>query len=184
MINVGTIIKQNAAPHGDHRLGRGTRTIGQAGCLLSCITMAARVVGGRAGLDVLDAHTAIDARSGFAGSGLILDVALPTLGIEKVERGAFELDDVRADLLAGRPVVVGVDYREGASSGMSSADHFVLAVGFIEDMMVPTLQVADPAYGRIVMLPLLKQGADTQTIYKGAHADLVEMVRLAPRGTA
>ena len=171
MIDVGVCITQGAAPHGQTKLGRGTSTIAQAGCLLSSLTMAARALTHRLDLGILDAQLLIDAHDGFAGSGLIVDRAARALGLDEVERGSFDLDEVRADLAQGRPVIVGIDFVPGHSSGFSSADHFVLAVAIDDDV----LYIADPAYGHVAPI------ATVNTLYHTHTASLVEQIRLTAR---
>lgn len=171
MINVGAVINQGAAPHGAHKLGRGNYTIGQSGCLLCSLTMAARALTQRPELGVLDAHLLIDTHEGFAGSSLIVDHAARALGLDETSRGHFSLDDVRADLDAGRPVIVGIDFVPGHSSGFSDADHFVLAVALEGDV----LTIADPAVGHTADI------STTDTRYQGHTAHLVEQIRLVPR---
>lgn len=175
MINVGVPIAQGAAPHGAHVLGdasKSTRTIAQAGCMLCSLTMAARALTGRPSLSPLDAQGLIDQQDGFAGPGLIMERAARALGLVEGERGPFDLDEVRGDLALGRPVMLGIDYLPGHSSGFSSADHFVLAVDVTED---GTLWIADPATGRVDPL------ATASTRYHGHDAAIVEQIRFTPR---
>lgn len=132
-IDVGQRIGQAGAPHGPMKLGLGKRTFTQSGCLFVCLVGVARALVGPKDLQVLDAHTAVldagtDAEPTFLGSGLFVGRAANALGLELVARRAPSWPLVRAEIAAGRPVIFGVDYKDGASSGFSDADHFVLAV--------------------------------------------------------
>jgi hypothetical protein len=48
-----------------------------------------------------------------------------------------------------RPVILGIDYKAGRSSGFSDADHFVVLIG--EDAYGHLL-VADPTPGRVITI--------------------------------
>ncbi len=175
MIDVGTPIRQGAQPHARVTLGHSKRTIAGAGCLLACFVMAARALSAPRDLGLLEAHDAIRNMGGFLGSSLRRSVAAKTLGL-RMPRGVepFDMDAVRAELAAGRPVIAGTDYREGASSTFSLADHFVLAVAVEGE----GIRCADPASG--AEGPAFVDFARATTTYRGHPATLTEMVRLAP----
>lgn len=150
MIDVGVPVNQGSPPHGAEQLGSGARTIGAAGCLLSCLTMVARSLTGHRGLTVLEAHERIKRAGGFVGSGLKRGTAARALGLRLVDADGserFDIDGVRAELAQGRPVIAGIDYRPGRSSGLSDADHFVVIIDEDDD---GSLIFADPAQGAFV----------------------------------
>lgn len=168
-IRIGKPIKQNDPPHGRQILGDGPKTIGQAGCLLCCLVMAARHIKNTPNLHVLEAHLRIDSVDGFAGSGLVLPKAARALGLKVEDRGRFETFAVAAALAADKPVIVGIDYKQGQSSGMSSADHFVLALS----SSTHAFGYADPAIGQCQVMDMQKP------LYAGSKATLVEAIVLA-----
>jgi hypothetical protein len=168
MIDCAPYIRQGAPPHGPMKLGSGRRTIAQAGCLLSCLVMAARALTPNKKLTVLGAHGLIVDSSGFVGSSLKVPVAAKALGMRFEERAELRDDAIMTDLAEGRPVIVGVDYKPGASSGFSDCDHFALAIEYDAG----ALHVVDPATGTLERLAL------KGTTYSGKGADLAEMIRL------
>ena len=57
--------------------------------------------------------------------------------------------ELNRNLDAGRPVVAGVDYRRGRSSGFSAADHFITITGRNAD---GSYTAVDPAGGHEITL--------------------------------
>lgn len=173
MIDVGIPVSQAAPPHGTEVLGHGPRKHSQAGCFHACWVMAMRALTGNRSLTVLEVHARILAADGFSGSGLRRQRAAKALGLELADPDGsepFDPDVARAELDAGRPVIVGVDYRPGRSSGFSDSDHFMLLVGHGKDGFT----AVDPASGRKITIR-----DPAHFAYKGNEdADLVEMCRL------
>lgn len=169
MMRIGKPIKQGSLPHGTHQLGEGPKTIGQAGCMLACMTMAARHIRSNPDLGILDAHLLIDQVDGFSGSGLILEKAARALGMHVDDRARFDQLAVATSLASEKPVIIGVDYKGGHSSGFSGADHFVLAM----TCSTMAMGFADPATGFISVFDMQKPA------YAGRKARLVEAIFLA-----
>lgn len=154
------------------QLGSGNYTIGSSGCFLTSLAMASCMLHGRTDLDPVTANNRVAARGGFSGSGLRLEKAAPALGL--VVKYRSELSDrnrasmnarLNNDLVAKRPVVVGLDLWPGSSSGESDADHFVLIYGRSGDRYV----AADPAGGHSIYLRcgddgLLRCEADSKRV--------------------
>lgn len=168
IIDVGPYVRQGAPPHGPMVLGDGKRTVGQAGCLLSCLVMAARALTPNRKVTVIGAHGLIEDAGGFIGSSLKIPVACKALGMKLVERSSPRMDALISDLVDGRPVILGIDHKPGASSGFSDADHFVLAV----EIEMGRVHFIDPATGALDVFDL-KEG-----MYRKKPADIAEMVRL------
>lgn len=164
-------IKQGAEPHGKQQLGTGSRTIGQAGCLLSCFVMSARHHFPTKPLELLDAHKTLVARNAFDGSGLKRITAAHALGLDVLswERG-FQIENIRKRTSEGMPAVLGIDYKPGSSSGRSSADHFVLCVAIHED----TLTYIDPATGTFETLDIRRP------TYRSRKCAVAETMFLCP----
>lgn len=167
-MNTDALIRQGDPPHGGRVLGRGPRTIAQAGCLLCTLVMAHRAIHGGM-LGVLEAHARIDVAKAFVGSGIALDKAATALSMRVVERAAFHADEAADALAIGQPVIVGVDYKAGASSGLSDADHFVLGVG----ATALSITIADPAVGRLDSIDFARPS------YRAKPCRLAEMIILA-----
>ncbi len=169
LIDVGALTSQGSTPHGPMKLGDGKRTVGQAGCLLVSLTLAARALTPNRKLTVLGAHALIDDAHGFIGSSLKVPVACKALGIRLIERASPRIDAMEMDIAEGKPVIIGVDYKAGASSGFSDVDHWVLAI----EIDAGRLHVVDPATGTLEILDM------RNTQYRRKPAEIAEMIRLA-----
>ena len=166
MIDVGPVLRQGAPDCRDVVLGDGPRTIGQAGCLLACLAMVSHAMRGTR-RTLVEVNAEVWRDGGFLHSGLLVDAAARTLGLHVSARGSFGVEALKAELGLGRPVVLGIDYRAGHSSGLTTADHFVVAVGIDGPLSV---RVANPASGLVEALFL------DRTLYRGHVAHLVEML--------
>lgn len=134
------------------QLGNGGRTIRQAGCFLTSLAMASSRITGDTSLNPATANSRVRAAGGFSGSNLNAPRAAEALGMRMTGRSAVTggnqqrmMRELDRNLDAGRPVVVGVDYKGGASSGVSSADHFLTITGRNADGSYTAI---DPAGGR------------------------------------
>ncbi|MBM4279559.1 MAG: hypothetical protein FJ137_01960 [Deltaproteobacteria bacterium] len=111
-------------------LGTGTKTIRQAGCLLTSMTMVSNALtGARRGVDA--ANHAVTAAGGFDGNNMQVPAAAQALGLKLASRAPFTGDTRAMDaaLARGRPVIVGVDFKEGTSSSLGRTDHFLVVTG-------------------------------------------------------
>lgn len=111
-------------------LGNGPRTIRQAGCLLTSMTMVSNAMTG-ATRSPAEANQQLKSHGGFSGSSMNTGAAANALGLRLTSRSSFTGNTGAIDraLQAGRPVVVGVDYKAGSSSSMGRTDHFVVITG-------------------------------------------------------
>lgn len=131
----------------DETLGVGNRTIAQAGCMLTCLTMACNELQGSK-FSVQQMNRMLIQANCFAHSGLLFEKALARLGLRQVNRKTASPIDVQMEVEANRAVLLGIDYRPGRSSGFSIADHFILACKFTNG----GFDCVDPATGRWVRL--------------------------------
>lgn len=129
------------------KLGVGDRTIAQAGCMLTCLTMACNELQGSK-FSVVQMNMMLVRANCFAHSGLLFEKALARLGLRQVSRKTASPNDVRMELEANRAVLLGIDYRPGQSSGFSIADHFILACKYNDD----GFECVDPATGHWIRL--------------------------------
>lgn len=134
------------------QLGNGSRTIRQAGCFMTSMTMAASRITGDTSLNPAVANQRIRAAGGYSGSNLNAPRAAEALGMRMTSRDAVTpgnqqrmITNLDRSLEQGRPVVAGVDYKGGSSSGVSNADHFVTITGRNAD---GSYSAIDPAGGR------------------------------------
>lgn len=149
------VIRQGDLPHGTMLLGGGPKTVSKAGCLLCCLVMAARecvpAFGNFTVKSAIERLRLVEAfgrdLTGRQTSAMIVPAAAAALGMRLVHR-APSLTEVEKHLDEMKPVIIGIDYKQGRSSGFSNADHFVLGVRMRDEI----LTVADPATGRILLL--------------------------------
>jgi hypothetical protein len=101
-------------------------TIASKGCAMTSVAMALSKLSGETITPaVLDAF--LDTHEGYDGNAIWWDkagkVTKSPIAVAKVE--TWNLDTVNAELAAGRPVVLGVDYKDGKSGGKLGTDHWV-----------------------------------------------------------
>lgn len=144
--------------HPDVKLGTGRFTIASSGCFLTSLTMASAMLHGRRDLDPVLANRMVQRNGGFRGSALDLEQAAPALGLEVVHRETLTAANPRAldqrldaALADGKPVVMGVDFQPGRTSGYSDADHFIVVYARLGE---GRYRAVDPAGG--VRLELLR----------------------------
>jgi hypothetical protein len=172
VIDVGVPINQNALPP-EMILGHGPKRAQKCGCFVASWTMAARPLLNHKGLTFFEAHDKIMKADGFSGSGLRRTRAAKALGLELLDPDGsepFDLAIARAELTLRRPVIVGIDYREGASSGFSNADHFMVIQGYADGL----LRMVDPNGGRQFNI----KSPQAFRYGKNEAARIVEMCRL------
>jgi hypothetical protein len=114
---------------GSRLLGDGAsqpRSIQERGCAMTSVAMALSKLSGETITPaVLDAF--LDAQAGYAGNGIKWAVAgkVTEQPISLKKETTWNLDTLHAELAAGRPVVLGVNYKDGASGGSLGTDHWV-----------------------------------------------------------
>ncbi|WP_163998715.1 C39 family peptidase [Pyxidicoccus caerfyrddinensis] len=120
--------KQSDAEWGESRLGASATapTLASRGCAVTSMAMAlSKLSGETLTPGALDAH--LDASAGYVGSALVWGTAGTAtekpVAVEKTT--TWSLDKVTKELESGRPVVLGVDYKEGGSGGTLGTDHWV-----------------------------------------------------------
>jgi len=160
------------------QLGNGDRTIRQSGCCLTALTMAAGKITGEQGLNPRIANERIRAAGGFSGADLLLDRAASTLGVKVTGRSAITscnseklYGQMDQSLAEGRPILAGVDYKSGNSSGMSNADHFVTITGKNPD---GSYRAIDPAGGKEITFRKGKDGTYSAGKYKLVEVSFLE----------
>lgn len=120
--------KQSDTEWGATKLGSGDtpKTIAARGCAMSSVAMAlSKLSGETITPGVLDSY--LDTNSGYVGNSLKWATAghatQPPISVTKT--ASWNLDTINASLDAGRPVVLGVDYKPGDSGGTLGTDHWV-----------------------------------------------------------
>lgn len=142
-------------------LGAGPSTIGRGGCLLTCLSMAARILGTRPSLIPPHANKAFQDASVYDGDRLRIHDAAPVLGLlaplsERVASSpgdAHIKDAIRDAFGADGLAILHVDYDGNKPGGDVGGDHFILAV----EKQPSAIICYDPAVGRVSLSwPLLE----------------------------
>jgi peptidoglycan hydrolase-like protein with peptidoglycan-binding domain len=135
---------------GNRTLGRNY-TIRAAGCAMTSTAMAISKISGKPiNPGELDAY--LDKKGGYYGDGIVWDVAAHARGLHAT-RPAWSLSTIDANQRAGKPVVIGVDYKAGSNGGANGTDHWITVVGRKTDNAGKVCYVAhDPAGGKVIYL--------------------------------
>ncbi|MBI3182637.1 MAG: LysM peptidoglycan-binding domain-containing protein [Myxococcales bacterium] len=107
-------------------MGNAGRSLARSGCALTSVAMAlSKLSGETITPSRLDAH--LDSAGGYSGNAIVWgkagEVTASPFLVQKST--VWNIQSVDAELLAGRPVVIGVDYKKGASGGNSGTDHWL-----------------------------------------------------------
>ncbi|HYO71721.1 MAG TPA: LysM peptidoglycan-binding domain-containing protein [Archangium sp.] len=141
------IFKQGDAQWGRRSLGTGS-SISAAGCAMTSTAMALSKISGKViNPGELDAY--LDKNGGYSGNGLIWGQAAKMAGMGASKPG-WSMENINKQIDAGRPVVIGVDYKAGSNGGANGTDHWV-AVTRREGN---TYFANDPATGKEISLKL------------------------------
>ncbi|HEY4221579.1 MAG TPA: hypothetical protein VGO62_09555 [Myxococcota bacterium] len=151
-VKIPTLYWQGAQPWGAERLGNGSLSFGDAGCLETCTTMASDALAGT-GFDPSDVNDIVKAAGGFSGSLLILEVAAAAVGLtapdgERVHSGTgAQADELRSTidyaLQNGGVCAVNVDH-----SASGPGQHWVL----VHDVSGDAYVAADPALAQEITI--------------------------------
>ena len=159
-------------------LGHGPARIGRAGCLLTILTEAARILAGRHGLLPPHANEQLRQTPGafvaagtdIRGDSLVVEVAARALGMESPQSERVDGDNealreaIEAALLRGL-AILHVNHDDDISG-----DHFILANGRGEG---GTVEALDPALARTVVLSWPELTADVHWNKKPKHYTVV-----------
>jgi hypothetical protein len=141
---------------GDYNIpiGRSGKTIRQVGCMMTSFAMASTAITGNKNMNPARANELIKGRNGFVGASLVPGNAAQALGMKMDGRVGTHNSSPRAmqsrldaSLSAGKPVVLGVDYRKGSggTGNGTGVDHWVTITGRNAD---GTYNAVDSAGGK------------------------------------
>jgi len=143
------LFNQNDPAWGRQDLGTGSRnhTIGSAGCAISASAMAVSALSGQTVTpQEMDRH--LDTNGGYDGDAVRFDRTAGAVRsnppITATRQRNFSVSDIDRQLAQGRPVVIGVDYKNGRGT-----DHWMTVTGRNGD---GTYNVNDPAGGRAIRM--------------------------------
>jgi LysM repeat protein len=128
-------------------LGRGSNTIGSAGCAISACAMAVSKLSGKT-ITPEEMDRYLDKNGGYVGDnvawGKTAEAANSNPPITASRHRDYSVSSIDKQLAAGRPVVIGVDYKNGKGT-----DHWMTVTGKNAD---GTYNVNDPAGGRTIRM--------------------------------
>ncbi len=135
---------------GSRTLGRNY-TIRAAGCAMTATAMAISKISGKTiNPGELDAY--LDRNGGYYGDGIVWNTAARAAGL-KAAKANWSLSTIDANLRAGKPVVIGVDYKPGSGGGSNGTDHWITIVGREVDNSGRVTYIAhDPGNGKVARL--------------------------------
>lgn len=154
------LLRQNDPRWGSHQLGKGTLTIGKAGCLLTCLVMAANRLRSESKTP-LEADALCTAAGAFNGSLIVVPKAAEVLGLRapdaarvRAKPGDLHLTaTIRDTLQQDGLAIVHVDHDSKLPLGDPEGDHFVLAFRVVKPDIGPEhYECVDPAPGAVVWL--------------------------------
>jgi predicted chitinase len=141
------IFRQGDPQWGGRTLGTSS-SLSAAGCAMTSTAMAiSKITGKVINPGELDAY--LDKNGGYSGNGLIWGQAAKMGGLGASKPG-WSMENINKQIDAGRPVVIGVDYKAGSNGGANGTDHWVAVTHRKGD----TYYANDPATGKEIALQL------------------------------
>jgi peptidoglycan hydrolase-like protein with peptidoglycan-binding domain len=143
------MFRQGDPQWGSRRLGTGS-SLSAAGCAMVATAMAvSKITGNVINPGEMDAH--LDRTGGYSGNALKWGSAAAMGGLG-ASKAAWNLSTINKQIDAGRPVVVGVDYRAGSNGGANGTDHWITITGRGTQNGKPVYYANDPATGKEITL--------------------------------
>jgi predicted chitinase len=146
----GTPMYRQGDPQwGSRRLGTSS-SLAAAGCAMTATAMAASKITGKV-INPGEMDAWLDKHGGYAGNGLIWGKAAQMAGLG-ASKQAWNLNTLNKQVDAGRPVVIGVDYKAGSNGGANGTDHWITVTGRGREGGKNVYYANDPATGKQVTL--------------------------------
>jgi peptidoglycan hydrolase-like protein with peptidoglycan-binding domain len=143
------IFRQGDPQWGSRRLGTGS-SLSAAGCAMTSMAMAvSKITGNVINPGEMDQY--LDKNGGYVGNGLVWGKAAQMGGLG-ASKAAFNFDTINKQIDAGRPVVIGVDYKAGSNGGANGTDHWMTVTGRGTQNGKPVYFVNDPATGKQITM--------------------------------
>nr|AYM52261.1 hypothetical protein [Cystobacter sp.] len=134
---------------GSRTLGTGS-SLSAAGCAMTATAMAISKISGKV-INPGELDKYLDKHNGYAGNALKWDVAAKAAGLS-ARTQPWSLSTINKQIDAGRPVVVGVDYKAGGNGGGNGTDHWITITGRGKENGKPVYYANDPATGKQITL--------------------------------
>jgi spore coat assembly protein SafA len=143
------LFRQGDAAWGGRILGDDS-SIASAGCAMTSVAMALSKISGRT-ITPAELDTHLDRNGGYVGDAIAWGTAAQMVGAGASKPG-WSLNAINRQIDAGRPVVIGVDYRAGSGGGGNGTDHWITVTGRGTVNGQPVYYANDPATGRQITL--------------------------------
>ncbi|MDY7231355.1 glucosaminidase domain-containing protein [Hyalangium rubrum] len=143
------IYKQGDAQWGGRTLGSSS-SLAAAGCAMTSTAMAISKITGKV-INPGELDQYLDKNGGYSGNGLIWGKAAQMAGLGASKPG-WSFDNINKQIDAGRPVVIGVDYKAGSNGGANGTDHWITVTGRGTQNGKPVYYANDPATGKEITL--------------------------------
>ncbi len=145
------LFRQGDAAWGGRILGDDS-SIASAGCAMVSVAMALSKISGRTITPAqLDSH--LDRNGGYVGDALVWGKAASIIGASASKPG-WSVGTINRQIDAGRPVVIGVDYKRGSNGGSNGTDHWITITGRGTANGKAVYYANDPATGQQITLSL------------------------------
>ncbi len=143
------IFRQGDPQWGGRRLGSSS-SLSAAGCAMTSMSMAVSKITGKV-INPGEMDQYLDTHGGYVGNGLVWGKAAQAGGLS-ASKAAFNFDTINKQVDAGRPVVIGVDYKAGSNGGANGTDHWIAVTGRGTENGKPVYYANDPATGKQISL--------------------------------
>ena len=143
------IFRQGDPQWGSRRLGTSS-SLSAAGCAMTSMSMAVSKITGKV-VNPGEMDQYLDTHGGYVGNGLVWGKAAAAGGLG-ASKAAFNFDTINKQIDAGRPVVIGVDYKAGSNGGANGTDHWMTVTGRGTQNGKPVYFVNDPATGKQITM--------------------------------
>ncbi len=141
--------RQGDPQWGSRRLGVGS-SLAAAGCAMTATAMAISKISGKV-INPGELDRYLDTHNGYAGNALMWGQAAKKAGMGASKPG-WNFNTIDKQLNAGRPVVVGVDYRLGSNGGANGTDHWITLTGRGREGGKNVYYANDPINGQAITL--------------------------------
>ncbi len=146
----GTPMYRQGDPQwGGRRLGTSS-SLAAAGCAMTATAMAVSKITGKT-INPGEMDAWLDSHGGYAGNGLIWGKAAQMGGLGAAKQ-AWNFNTINKQIDAGRPVVIGVDYKAGSNGGANGTDHWITITGRGREGGKNVYYANDPATGKQISL--------------------------------
>ncbi|HVG61347.1 MAG TPA: LysM peptidoglycan-binding domain-containing protein [Hyalangium sp.] len=146
----GTPMYRQGDPQwGSRRLGSSS-SLAAAGCAMTATAMAVSKITGKT-INPGEMDAWLDKNGGYSGNALIWGKAAQMGGLGAAKQG-WNLNTINKQIDAGRPVVIGVDYKAGSNGGANGTDHWITITGRGREGGKNVYYANDPATGKQITL--------------------------------